>query len=293
MDWWVLKQLRAMVLDDLRELIPQGYFETTADVLKFHDGIKNHAFFSHECGWGYQAAKLGKKLFFETTANLTARQVSASEVLMNLGFLACTEAMHGVASQLSEKAKEAGVSDGNSGVVAAQLNTQHIQGFEENILGALEQYLRYLTTHEAAPFTHLLKSKSVDKIDDKGAVKHPNIHILIKRMNTALDNGDPACVLHTSASIFETMAKDIVGIDTVQNQSLGAFFDRYRRESALPLEVLDYILSVYKRRNIEPLAGHGSVKEPTILMSEAVVLAELTKAFVRIEGYLNRKTQCV
>ena len=100
---------------------------------------------------------------------------------------------------------------------------------------------------------------------------------------------EAAGVLHASASIFETMAKEIVGIDAVQDQTLASFFNRYRKSSGLPEVVLDYILSIYKRRNIEPLAGHGSIKSPTVTKPEAVILAELTKAFVRIERQLHPK----
>ena len=66
----------------------------------------------------------------------------------------------------------------------------------------------------------------------------------MNRMDSDLSRGDYAGVLHCSASIFETMAKDIVGIPTVQNQTLKSFFDRYRKDSALPQEILDYIISI-------------------------------------------------
>lgn len=286
MDWWIIKQLRAMVLNDLREFVPQGYFESDVDNLKLHDQIKNSAHFNRELKWGYLAGKLGKMLFFESTVIMTAKQVSASEVLMNLGLLACAEASQGVVTQISTAAKEAGISDGNAGTVAEQLGHQHIPTFTDNVKGALEQYLRYLTPHEAEPFVPLLKSVSLGFISDKSTDEHPNILVLINRMTTALDHNDTSGVLHASASIFETMAKKIVGIDDVQDKTLASFFNRYRRDSGLPEEVLDYILSIYKRRNIEPLAGHGSIKSPSITKPEAVILTELTKAFVRIERQL-------
>jgi len=288
-DWWIVKQLRAMVLNELREFVPQGYFEKEAIDLKFHVGIKNSAHLSREFRWGYLAGKLGKMLFFESTVTMTARQVSASEVLMNLGMLASAEASQGVVAQISKSAKEAGISDGNSGTVAEQLEHQHIPTLLDNVEGALEQYLRYMTPYEAEPFVPLLKSISLGGISDKSTDEHPNIIVLINRMTTALDHGDTSGVLHASASIFETMAKEIVGIDAVQDQTLASFFNRYRKDSGLPAEVLDYILSIYKRRNIEPLAGHGSIKAPTVTEPEAVILAELTKAFVRIEGLLHTK----
>ncbi|HNT78922.1 MAG TPA: hypothetical protein PKH77_28275, partial [Anaerolineae bacterium] len=118
---------------------------------------------------------------------------------------------------------------------------------------------------------------------------HPNIVILLKRMDTALEQDDYAAVLHASASIFETMAKDIVGISTVQNQTLKSFFARYRQNSTLPNEILDYILTVYESRNATPLAGHGSTQTPQISREVAISLSEMTKAFVRIEYKLREK----
>jgi SpoVK/Ycf46/Vps4 family AAA+-type ATPase len=116
---------------------------------------------------------------------------------------------------------------------------------------------------------------------------HPNIRILVDRMNDALKREDYSGVLHSSASIFETLAKDIVGISNVQNQTLKSFFDRYRKDSALPEKVLDYILAIYESRNITPLAGHGSTQIPGISREVAIALSEMTVAFVRIEYILR------
>ena len=117
--------------------------------------------------------------------------------------------------------------------------------------------------------------------------EHPNIRKLVDRMENALGDKDYPAVLHSSASIFETLAKDVVNLPSVQNETLASFFDRYRKDSELPSAVLDYILSIYKRRNTEPLAGHGSTTEPSITSQEAIILCEMTKTFVRIERQLS------
>lgn len=117
----------------------------------------------------------------------------------------------------------------------------------------------------------------------------PNVRTLVARLDRELAARDYSAVLHCSAVIFETVAKDVVGIPTVANQTLGGFFDRYRADSSLPEPVLDYILAVYKRRNTEPLAGHGQVHEPTISESEARMLAVLTKAFISYETQMNQR----
>jgi len=122
-------------------------------------------------------------------------------------------------------------------------------------------------------------------------VAHPNIRVLVSRMENSLKAEDFAGVLHSSASIFETLAKIVVGRPPVQDQTLKSFFDRYRKDSGLPEEILDYILSVYDKRNITPLAGHGSTATPTITKEQSIILAEMTKAFVKIEYKLSLETK--
>lgn len=128
---------------------------------------------------------------------------------------------------------------------------------------------------------------SVDDIEEvQDTHEHPNIRKLISRMGIALENKDFPAVLHASASVFEALAKDIVSLQSVQNKSLGSFFERYKKESSLPEPILNYILNIFNRRNTEPLAGHGSLQQPKISRDEALILSEMTKTFVRIERQL-------
>lgn len=120
-------------------------------------------------------------------------------------------------------------------------------------------------------------------------IEHVNIRTLMLRMDAAFNSNDYSLVLLSSASIFETMAKYIVGSETIMDQTLGSFFSRYRINSMLPEAVLDYILSIYNRRNITPLAGHGSLTLPEISKEESIILIEMTKAFIRIESRLQRE----
>lgn len=125
-----------------------------------------------------------------------------------------------------------------------------------------------------------------DSVKRKPGVPHSNITILFDRMDSALERRDYSEVLHASASVFETLAKDVVGI-SVQNQTLGKLFKKYRKYSSLPNEVLDYILEIYKKRNMTPLAGHGSTKLPDVSEDTAIIICELTRAFVQIEYALR------
>ena len=119
--------------------------------------------------------------------------------------------------------------------------------------------------------------------DESDQAEHLNIRLLIFRMESAYAAGDYAAVLHASASIFETLAKLVFASPGIENQTLGSFFDGYRRRSDLPEPVLDYMLEVYKRRNEEPLAGHGATEPPTVTGTQAAVLVEMTKMCVRLE----------
>jgi hypothetical protein len=133
-----------------------------------------------------------------------------------------------------------------------------------------------------------IEVRSLEALEEEPTPGHPNIRLLVSRMDHSLQQDDYSGVLHSSASIFETMAKDIIGSSTIQDQTLGSFFAKYKEESSLPLEVLDYILEIYKKRNTEPLAGHGSTAAPAISREQAIILVEITKAFVKIEYILQQ-----
>lgn len=117
--------------------------------------------------------------------------------------------------------------------------------------------------------------------------EHLNVRKLIDRMDRALQDRDWSLVLHTAASTFETMAKLVVASSNVQNQSLGSWFSLYRKHSRLATPLLDTIEEIFKRRNIEPLAGHGSTSDPSITEGEAIQVRELTVALVRMERTLT------
>jgi len=116
--------------------------------------------------------------------------------------------------------------------------------------------------------------------------KHPNIRILVSRMDAQLAGRDYSGVLHSSASIIETLAKDILPDERQRDKPLGKFFGKYRTASKLNKKVLDYMEDVYVQRNREPLAGHGSTRKPRLTKADAVVLCEMTKALVRSERQL-------
>jgi hypothetical protein len=158
MDWWVVKQLRAMVLSDLQTFVPAGYFENCDQNLTLNDGFENSKYLSAELRWGYLAGRLGLRLVYEPTSFMSARQVSASELLIHLGMLACSQSQETAATQLSLQRSANGATDENMVAASEQLRS-NITTCLNNVHGALKQYFHYLTPFEAAPFVSLLASE--------------------------------------------------------------------------------------------------------------------------------------
>lgn len=159
--------------------------------------------------------------------------------------------------------------------------SQAIKNYQEKVRESISVQNQETTTSNALSILDQLNIEPSDFSD-----QHQNIKILLGRMDRDLVAKDYSGVLHSSASIFETLAKETVKLPTIQNQSLGAFFDRFRKDANLPDEIADYILKIYKKRNAEPLAGHGSLDPSTIDKREAIILAEITKAIIRIQKAL-------
>ncbi|MBU0691226.1 hypothetical protein KKH18_05350, partial [bacterium] len=117
--------------------------------------------------------------------------------------------------------------------------------------------------------------------------EHVNIRVLVDRMDTCLAKNDFSGTVHACGSALETLAKDIVGTASVQNQTLGGFFERYKRDSNLSEEILNYVLSIYDLRSTTPLAAHGNTATPTITKQDAILMAEFTKAIILAEYKLR------
>lgn len=131
---------------------------------------------------------------------------------------------------------------------------------------------------------------SIDDIEDEQASSdHPNIRLLINRMEEAFDNEDYSGVLPASASAFETLAKIVLHSSSIVSSALGNIIDGYKRGSKLPGFLLDHIKGIYDRRNSKPLAGHGSTLPSTVSKDDATILLEFTKTCVRIERKLSEQ----
>ena len=164
MDYWIVKQLRAIILSDLREYIPAEYFDSERDRFRLDENLKGASHISFEMRWGYLAGTLGRKLYFESTLPMSARQVSASEMLMHLGLLAGAEASMEACTNLSSEANKKNIPDGNSGAVAGQLRAEQVPQLKSNLTQGLRQYLRHLTQAEVEPFKPLLDTIPISPI---------------------------------------------------------------------------------------------------------------------------------
>lgn len=127
---------------------------------------------------------------------------------------------------------------------------------------------------------HNYNSRGIGKFD---GLAHSNVVTLMGRMERCLENGDPTGVLHAAANVLETTAKDILKSGSIENQTFGSFYEKYRKNSKLPDEIIGAVEKIYKLRSETPLSGHGSTMTPSMDMYDAIVIAAATKFVVEIE----------
>jgi hypothetical protein len=131
-NWWVENQLRAALLTDLKSLIPEDYFELESNQLMINKGLDKSGHLSKELSWGHAAGKLGLGIYF-----ITPIQLSAAEVLMNIGMLVAAKAQQEACSNLKNYADAIEVFDHNAGKIFLQLKKEHTRQFELNLRGSL------------------------------------------------------------------------------------------------------------------------------------------------------------
>jgi hypothetical protein len=165
--------------------------------------------------------------------------------------------------------------------------------------------LGYIKVDDANAILKEANSSVTIKLDDSGRVStstistagqftldndaSPNLRTLVSRMDRYLNDEDYAGVLSNSAMAIELISKEIYGSSKIYNQSFGSYFEGYKNKTTLPEPVIDWMLQIYKRRNTEPLAAHGSPLPPSITCEEASLIAEMTKAFIRYESRMQCK----
>lgn len=88
---------------------------------------------------------------------------------------------------------------------------------------------RFATDDDGSVTLELLSigELEADSISDE----HPNIRLLVERMEAAFEGEDYSAVLHASAIVFETLAKFAFASPTVENSTFGSIFEGYRNRS--------------------------------------------------------------
>lgn len=157
---------------ELGQCIDPVEFEKVSAQMTVTNTMPNHEHFARELKWGYSATVCGKKLFYAPLVGMTARQLSASEVLMHLGLLTSAQAQHGMLKQIAAASKDKRAT-GNAGEVRDQLAREHIPTFLENLRGALVQYFKHLSVLESAPFADLLKESGSNRPSGPSQPKKP------------------------------------------------------------------------------------------------------------------------
>ena len=165
--------------------------------------LKVRSIFLFEMEWGQLAAKIGKKLYFEPLPDFTAQQISASELLMNLGLLACAETSLCATEQLVSKAALKGIPDGNSGNVANQIKTEKIPILQQNIIGALDQYLHHLPYNEIIPYISLIpkdrQENIINMVQEKSKIIN-NINVTGSNVSNIQAGGNNEIINHKAPS---------------------------------------------------------------------------------------------
>jgi len=87
MRWLVEEQLKAALLTDLQDLVPEDYFQKAENQLSIDSSLDNTGHLSNQLSWGHAAGKLGYSLYFKSQKIISPRQLVAAEVLMHLGML--------------------------------------------------------------------------------------------------------------------------------------------------------------------------------------------------------------
>lgn len=182
--WWVEDQLKAALLIDLKPIIPEGYFELESNKLQLDASLDKTGHLSKELSWGTAAGRLGLNTYFRSTAIIAPRQLSAADVLMNLGMLVAARASHQACCNLKARADSLKVFDGNAEKIALQLKEEQIPQLELNVRGALTQYLRHLSKEEAAPYLSMLKTKDLIELGLKVRMRDKVLSFAVENLFT-------------------------------------------------------------------------------------------------------------
>lgn len=138
--------------------------------------------------------------------------------------------------------------------------------------------VRYYLKDETLKISFSYKEDSADEID-----RVANVGTLFNRIESAMERADYAEVLHASASIFETIMRDVMNIPGNKMTFDSMMKNGFKEKSGLPEWVTDQMNKIYIDRGRKPIAAHGAVEEPGLTRRDAMEIVEFTKMVVKMQ----------
>lgn len=123
-----------------------------------------------------------------------------------------------------------------------------------------------------------------------------NLRLSVERMKRAYDDKDWTLVLQSGAVAIEVLSKQVIKnkhthplskSPEIEACTFTQYVDSYKNHSHLAEPLISEMEKIFKKRNVEPMAGHGSTKNPTITQEDALYIKELIVALIRLESNLT------
>ena len=147
----LISQLKAEVSSELKEFIPQGYFDQDLEGFKFNKYLDPDGFLTKQIQWGHLAARLGNELLQSNIQIMTAKQKCASQVLLFIGLYESTYVGKKITEKNHSLACEKNLIE-NSAHLVLEDHKLHLKVHEKSIKSSLNQYLLYVDSDKSKAF---------------------------------------------------------------------------------------------------------------------------------------------
>lgn len=144
----------------------------------------------------------------------------------------------------------------------------------------LESFGSTVSLQESGGTVRLVVLEAVQD-EDLPEDSNEGLQQLVRRMQSCLNNNDAPGVLHAASSALELLAKDELGESKLNSKPFGKIAKKYKENSSLPTDIIEWVEKIYVERNREPQAGHGTPDSGSFSIEDASLLSELTKALAR------------
>ncbi|MGN2670301.1 hypothetical protein [Aliivibrio fischeri] len=203
MDWMIINQLKAEVSSELKEFIPQGYFEQDLETFKFNKYLDPDGFLTKQKQWGYLAASLGNELLQSNKEIMTAKQKCASQVLLFIGLYESTYAGKKITEKNHLLACEKNLI-GNNVPIVLEEHKLHLKEYEKSLKKSLNQYLLYVDSDKSKAFYPIFTERDLIDFGLKQSLKNKILLSIQKNLTTI--------VVSVITSVCSVYALTILGI---------------------------------------------------------------------------------